>query len=176
MVRLTAIVNVAKQEVKESARLTAVIFKAIDISDVSSGKCFGYLIDFKDTESPAAFKNVLIGKNSAVKALSSKSGFGGGVVGSDNNKSDTEKDKTIGGFSGFGVKTSPKKVEDAKETSTFGGGSSTSNIESRKVRHHPRLGLEEVLSVVIMIKAIPKKIRLLVVLVDLRGKQALKSR
>ena len=131
-VRLNAIVNVAKQEVKESARLTAVIFKAIDISDVSSGKCFGYLIDFKDTESPAAFKNVLIGKNSAVKALSSKSGFGGGVVGSDNNKSDTEKDKTIGGFSGFGVKTSPKKVEDAKETSIFGGGSSTSNIESKK--------------------------------------------
>ena len=129
-VRLNAIVNVAKQEVKESARLTAVIFKAIDISDVSSGKCFGYLIDFKDTESPAAFKNVLIGKNSAVKALSSKSGFGGGVGGSDNNKSDTEKDKTIGGFGGFGEKTSPKK--DAKESSIFGGGSSTSNIESKK--------------------------------------------
>jgi hypothetical protein len=129
-VRLNAIVNVAKQEVKESARLTAVIFKAIDISDVSSGKCFGYLIDFKDTESPAAFKNVLIGKNSAVKALSSKSGFRGGVGGSDNNKSDTEKDKTIGGFGGFGEKTSPKK--DAKETSIFGGGSSTSNIESKK--------------------------------------------
>ena len=129
-VRLNAIVNVAKQEVKESARLTAVIFKAIDISDVSSGKCFGYLIDFKDTESPAAFKNVLIGKNSAVKALSSKSGFGGGVGGSDNDKSDTEKNKTFGGFGGFGEKTSPKK--DAKETSIFGGGSSTPNIESKK--------------------------------------------
>ena len=37
-VRLNAIVNVAKQEVKESARLTAVIFKAIDISDVSIDK------------------------------------------------------------------------------------------------------------------------------------------
>ena len=137
-VRLNAIVNVAKQEVKESARLTAVIFKAIDISDVSSGKCFGYLIDFKDTESPAAFKNVLIGKNSAVKALSSKSGFRGGVGGSDNNKSDTEKDKTIGGFGGFGEKTSPKK--DTKETSIFGGGSSTSNIESKKDTSLPMFG------------------------------------
>ena len=47
-VRLNARVNTPKQEAKESARLSAIIFKAVDISDAPSGKCYGYLVDFKN--------------------------------------------------------------------------------------------------------------------------------
>eukprot|EP00943_MAST-04B_sp_MAST-4B-sp1_P003186 g3186.t1 len=123
-VRLNARVNGPKQEVKESARLSAIIFKAVDISDIPSGKCYGYLVDFKNSESSTAFKNLLTGggKQTTTKkmlnlnqrgfASSSESGnnsnvaFGGG--GNSNGKENNTKKATIKkndssiGFGSFG--------------------------------------------------------------------------
>ena len=105
---------------------------------------------------------------------SSTFGFGGGVVGSDNDKSDTEKDKTIGGFGGLEKKQALKKPM-MENKPVYLEVVLLQKMHRRKirfsnhprlileVRHHLRLGLEEVLSAVIIIKAIPKKIRLLVV-------------
>ena len=141
-VRLNAIVNAEKQEIKTSARLSAVIFKAIDISDIPGGKCYGYVTDFDTSDSAKTFKSLLMngGKTSTVKkTLVSSQGdkaaiFGGKSGASSNGATSAKSVSAAAGFGGFGASAeNEQKVDKEKSVGVFGGSVGTFGSEEKGV-------------------------------------------
>ena len=141
-VRLNAIVNAEKQEIKTSARLSAVIFKAIDISDIPGGKCYGYVTDFDTSDSAKTFKSLLTngGKTSTVKkTLVSSQGdkaaiFGSKSGASSNGATSAKSVSAAAGFGGFGASAeNEQKVDKEKSAGVFGGSVGTTGSEEKGV-------------------------------------------